>query len=133
MDLTFQFPMQYSSLLSSPATSATGHRFLFGSASSFFLELVLHSSPLAYWIPLNQWGRVVHLLVSYLFAFSYCSWGSQGKNADVVFPIPFSSGPSLSKLFTMTHLSWVALHSVAHSFTELGKVVVHMISLVNFL
>ena len=29
-----------------------------------------------------MWG--VHLSVSYLFAFSYCSWGSQGKNAEVV-------------------------------------------------
>ena len=26
----------------------------------------------------------VHLSVSYLFAFSYCSWGSQGKNSEVV-------------------------------------------------
>ena len=93
----------------------------------------------SYFSALLQWnvGHLliwrVHLSVSYLVSFSYCSWGSQGKNADVVFPIPFSRGPSLSKLFTMTHLSWVALHSVAHSFTELGKVVVHMISLVNFL
>ena len=28
--------------------------------------------------------RGVHLSVSYLFAFSYYSWGSQGKNAEVV-------------------------------------------------
>ena len=27
----------------------------------------------------------VHLSVSYLFAFSYYSWGSQGKNTEVVF------------------------------------------------
>ena len=26
----------------------------------------------------------VHLSVSYIFAFSYCSWGSQGKNTEVV-------------------------------------------------
>ena len=26
----------------------------------------------------------LHLSVSYLFAFSYCSWGSQGKNTEVV-------------------------------------------------
>ena len=32
--------------------------------------------------PLPTWG--VHLSGSYLFAFSYCSRGSQGKNADVV-------------------------------------------------
>ena len=30
----------------------------------------------------RAWG--ICLSVSYLFAFSYCSWGSQGKNAEVV-------------------------------------------------
>ena len=34
----------------------------------------------------------------------------------------------LSKLSTMTHLSWVALHGMAHSFIELDKAVVHVIS-----
>ena len=33
----------------------------------------------------------------------------------------------------MTHLSWVALHSMAHSFIELDKAVVHVIKLVSFL
>ena len=59
MDLTFQVPMQHCSLqpwtlLSSPVTSTTGCFFLFcfvfyfGSVSSFFLELFLFWSPLAY-------------------------------------------------------------------------------------
>ena len=39
----------------------------------------------------------------------------------------------LSDLSTMTHLSWVALHSMAYSFTELDKAVVHVIKLVSFL
>ena len=39
----------------------------------------------------------------------------------------------LSELSTMTHPSWVALHGMAHSFTELDKVVVHVIRLVGFL
>ena len=30
----------------------------------------------------ESWG--VSLSVSYHFAFSYCSWGSQGKNTEVV-------------------------------------------------
>ena len=42
---------------------------------------------------LPTWGD--HLSVSYLFAFSYCSWGSQGKNAVTGPPqkhkTPFSS------------------------------------------
>ena len=39
----------------------------------------------------------------------------------------------LSELSTMTHSSWVVLYNMAHSFIELGKVVVHVISLVSFL
>ena len=39
----------------------------------------------------------------------------------------------LSELSTMTCLSWVALHGMAHSFIELDKAVVHVISVVSFL
>ena len=39
----------------------------------------------------------------------------------------------LSELSTMTRLLWVALHSMAHSFIELDKAVVHVIRLVSFL
>ena len=39
----------------------------------------------------------------------------------------------ISELSTMTHPSWVALHSMAHSFIELDKTVVHVISLISFL
>ena len=49
------------------------------------------------------------------------------------FAIPFSSGPHLSEFSTMTCLSWVAPHSMAHSFIELDKAVVHVISLISFL
>ena len=38
----------------------------------------------------------------------------------------------LSELSTMTHPSWVALHGMAHSFTELDKTVVHVIRLFSF-
>ena len=85
MDLTLQVPMQYCSLqhwtsLSPPITSTTGRCFHFGSASSFFLELFLHSSPVKYWAPTNLESSSF----SILFAFSYCPWGSQDKNAEVV-------------------------------------------------
>ena len=54
MDLTFQVPMQYCSLqhqtlLPSQVTSTPGCCFCFGSIPSFFLELFLHWSLLAYW------------------------------------------------------------------------------------
>ena len=32
----------------------------------------------------------------------------------------------------MTYPSWVALHGMAHSFIELDKAVVHVISLISF-
>ena len=86
IDLTFQVPMQYCSLqhwtlLPSPFISTTGCCFWFGSISSFFLELFLQWPPVACWA-LPSWG--VHLSVSYHFVFSDCSWGSQGKNTEVV-------------------------------------------------
>ena len=40
---------------------------------------------------------------------------------------------TLSELSTMTRPFWVALHGMAHSFFELDKAVVHVISLVSFL
>ena len=86
MDLTFQVPMQYCflqhwTLLPSSVTSTTGCCFCFGSVSSFFLELFLYWSLVAYWAP-TTWG--VHLSVSYLFAFSYCSWDFQDRSTEVV-------------------------------------------------
>ena len=55
---------------------------------------------------LLTWG--VHLSGSYLFAFSYCSWGSQGKSAEV--------DHVLSELSTMARPSWVAPHGMVHNF-----------------
>ena len=47
--------------------------------------------------------------------------------------IPFSRGPRLSELSTVTGPSRVAPHGTAHSLTELDKAVVHVVSLVSFL
>ena len=85
MNLTFQVPMQYCSLqhwtlLLSSVTSTTGYCFALA-PSSFFLELFLHSSPVAYWAP-TLLGSSSFSVLS--FAFSYCLSGSQGKNTDVV-------------------------------------------------
>ena len=46
---------------------------------------------------------------------------------------PFPVDYILSEFSTMTCPSWVALHGMAHSFIELVKAVVHMISLISFL
>ena len=85
MDLTFQVPMKYCSLqhrtwLSPPDTSTTGHCFC-----PERLSLSIPSgaiSPLFSNSILELWGA--HLPVSYIFAFSYYSCGSQGKNAEGV-------------------------------------------------
>ena len=86
MDLTFQVPLQYCSsqhwtLLPSPVTSTAGCCFCFSSIPSFFLELFLHWSPVACWAPTSLGSSSYRVL---FFAFSYCLWGSQGKNTEVV-------------------------------------------------
>ena len=48
-------------------------------------------------------------------------------------PFPSPVDHVLSELSTMTRPSWVALHSMAHSFVELDKAVVPVIRLVSFL
>ena len=135
MDLTFQVSMQYCSLqhqtlLPSPVTSIARCCFHFGSISSFFLMLFL--TLLQYHIGhLLTWG--VPLSVSYLFAFSYCSWGSQGRNTGVVCQSLLQWATVCSELSTMTHPSWLALHGMAQNFIELDKAVFHVIRLVSFL
>ena len=49
------------------------------------------------------------------------------------FPFPSPGDHVLSELSTMTHPSWVAPHSMAHSFIKLDKAVVHVMSLISFL
>ena len=84
--------LQHQTLLSPPNTSTAEHCFCFDPAISFFLELfviALCSSPIAYW---TLWPTGVHLLVSYLFAFSYCIWVLQARILEWV-AFSYSSGP----------------------------------------
>ena len=106
--------LQHETLISPPDTSTSECCFCFSQASSFFQQLFLCFSPVAYW---THPSLAAHLLVSYVFTFSYPSWGSQGKNTGVVCH-SLLSGDVLSELSTMTCPSRVALHGVAHSFTE---------------
>ena len=134
MDLTFQVPMQYFSLqnqtlLSPPDTTTTGHCFCFGSASSFLLELYLHSSPVAYWTPTDL-GISSFSVISFCLFILFVGFSRQECWSDLPFPSPVDH--VLLEL-TMTHSSWVALHSMAHSSIELYKAVIHVIILVSFL
>ena len=86
MDLTFQVPMQYCSLKHwtlpwSPGTFTTKHCFYFGPGFLFFLELFLICLQ---WHIEHLLTLGVHLPLTYLFPLSYCSWGFQGKNTEVV-------------------------------------------------
>ena len=75
MDLTLQVPVQYCSLqhrtlLLSPVTSTIGYCFCFGSIPSFFLELFLHWSPVAYWAPTDLRSSSFSVLSFCLFVLS---------------------------------------------------------------
>ena len=135
MDLTFQVPVQYCSLqhrtlLPSPVTSTPGCCFCFGSIPSFFLELFLHWSPVAYWAPTDLGSSSFSVLTFCLFIL-FMGFLRQEHWSGLPVPSPVDhilSGPS-----TMTHPTWVALCTVAHGFIGLDKAVVHAISLVSFL
>ena len=59
------------------------------------------------------------------FAFLNSLWEFHGKYTGVVLPFPPPVDHILSELSAMTHLSWVALHSMTHSFIELHKPLRH--------
>ena len=135
MDLTFQVPMQYCSLqhqtlVPSSVTSTSGWCFRFGSVSSFFLELFLHWSPVAYWAPTDL-GSSSFSILSFCLIILFVRFSRQEYWSGLPFPSPVDH--ILSELSTKTRPSWMALHGTAHSFTELDKAVAHVIRLVSFL
>ena len=135
INLIFLVAMQYCSLqhqnfFPSPVTSTTGCCFCFGSIPSFFLELFLHWSPVAYWAPTSLRSSSLSVLSFCLFIL-FVGFSRQEYWSDLPFPSPVDH--ILSELSTMTSPCWMALHSLAHSFIELDKAVVHVIRLVSFL
>ena len=125
MDLIFWVPMQYCSLqhwtlLLLPVTSTTGFCFCFGSIPSFFLELFLHWSPVAYWAPTDLGGSSFSILSFCLFIL-FMGFSRQEYWSGFPFPSPVDH--ILSDLSTMTRPSWVAPRAWL-SFIELDKAVV---------
>ena len=118
MYLTFDVPKQYcplqiQMLLPSQVTSTTGCCFCFGSVSSFFLELFLHSSPVAYWAPTDLGS---HLSVSYLFAF-HTEQGFSSRDTEVVchfllqWTTFFQNSPPWFILLWWSYIAWlISLH-----------------------
>ena len=134
-DLRFQVPMQYCSLkhrtlLLSTVTSTAGYCFCFGSIPSFFLELFLRWSPVAYWAP-TYLGSTSFSILPFCLFILFMGFSRQEYWSGMPFPSPVDH--ILSDLSTMTCLSWVALQGMAHSFIELDKAVVHVITLISFL
>ena len=103
---------------SSQATSTTGH-FHFGSVSSFFLELFLHSSPVAYRARTNV-GCISFSVIPFCLFILFMGFSRQEYWSGLPFHSPV--GHILSELSTMTCPSWVDPHSMAHSFIDLEKV-----------
>ena len=133
MDLTFQVPMQYcylqyQTLLPSAVTSTTGCCFALA-LSPFFLKLLLHWSPVAYWAPTDL-GSSSFSVLSFCLFILFMGFSRQEYWSGFPFPSPVDH--IFSELSTMTCPSWVALHDKAHSFIELDKAVVHVIRLVSF-
>ena len=133
MHLTLQVPLQYCclqhwTLLASLVTSTTGCCFSFVSVSSFFLDLFLCWSPVAYWVCT---GSSSFSVLSFCLFILFMGFSRQEYWSGLPFPSP--KDHVLSELSTMTHPSWVALQGMAHSFNELDKAVVHVIRLVGFL
>ena len=102
--------LQHRTLLPSPVTSTTGCCFCFGSIPSFFLELFLHWSPVAYWAPTNL-GSSSFSILSFCLFMLFVGFSRQEYWSDLPFPSPVDH--IVSDLSTMTHLSWVAPHGMA--------------------
>ena len=112
MDLAFQFSMQYfslqhQSLLLSPVLSTTRCCFALASSLHYFW-LFLHLFSVAFWAPTDLGSSSFCLFMLFMGFSSQEYWNG--------FPFPSSVDHILSELSTMTHPSWVALHSMAHSF-----------------
>ena len=109
--------LQHQTLLSPTDTSTTGHSFCFGSVSSFFLELFLHSSPVAYWAPIN--------LGSHIFLSFHAVHVFLMERILKCLAIPSSCGPHFVRTLHYDHSVLVALQVMAHSFNKLHKPLCH--------
>ena len=133
MDLTFQVPI-YIALYSIDFISSTSHihtwvLFLFWLHLFILSEIIpplFSSSILGSYLGSSSFSVLSFCLFIVFMGFSRQEYWSG-------LPLPSPVDHVLSFLFTMTHPSWVALHSMAHSFTELAKDVVHVINFISFL
>ena len=112
--------LQHQTLLLSPVTSTTGYYFCFGSIPSFFLELFLLWSPVAYWAPADL-GSSSFSILSFCLFILFMGFSRQEYWSGLPFPSPVDH--ILSDLSTMTRPSWVAPRAWL-GFIEFDKAVV---------
>ena len=79
-------------------------------------------SPVAYWTP-SDLGGSSSGGISFCLFLLFMGFSKQEYCSDLPLPLPVDH--VLSELFTMTLPSWVALHSMNYSFTELCKPLPH--------
>ena len=95
--------LQHWTLLLPPVTSTAGWCFCFGSVSSFFLELFLHWSPVAYWAP-SDLGSSSFSVLSFCLFILFMGFSRKEYWSGLWFPSPVDH--ILSELSAMTCLGW---------------------------
>ena len=121
--------LQHQTLLLSPVISTTGYCFCFCSIPSFFLELFLHWSPVAYWVPTDL-GSSSFSILSFCIFILFMGFSRQEYWRGLPFPSPVDH--ILSALSPTTCPSWLAARAWL-SFTDLDKAVVLVwLDLLNF-
>ena len=86
------------------AQYATGDQWRNKSRKNEEMELFLHWSLGAYWAPTHLGCSSFSVL---FFCLSHCSWGSQGKNAEMVYHSLLQWTTFLSELPPWPHMAWL--------------------------
>ena len=124
MDLTFQVPTQYCSLQHLILFSSHIHNWVFFLLlpSCFILSEAISSCPLLFpssILDTSDLGSSCFSVVYFCLFIQFMGISWKDYWSGLPFPLPVDH--ILSELSKMTCLSWLALHSIAHSFIELHK------------
>ena len=115
-------------------TSVTGHIYSWALFLLWLRLFILSGviSPLIYHSILGTYQPGEFIFQCPIFLPFHAVHGVLKSRILKCFAFPFSSVLHFSELSTMTRVSWVALHSMAHSFIDLDKALVHVIRLVDY-
>ena len=92
--------------------------------------IALHSSSVAYWIP-SDLGGSSSTVITLCLLILLMGFLRQEHCSGLPFPSPVDH--VVSEPFAMTCLPWVALYSMAHSFIELSRPLLQILSLLPLL